>query len=68
MTPGLKALIDAEYVEVTWPLGNREVVTAAAYRELPVDSLSCTKVRALTRAEVVKYLAWRRRQARRGPS
>ena len=65
---GLKALMEAEYVELTRALGHREVISAAAYRELPADAVANTKVRALTRPEVVRHLSVRRRAARRGPS
>lgn len=53
-------LLIGSHIEVTFPLGRRELVSAAAYLKMTADELAGTKVRAMTRVEVIARLAARR--------
>ena len=45
------------YLEVTWPLGLRQVVSLDAYLSMPHPALSATRARLLTRTEVLRWRA-----------
>lgn len=49
------------HVEVTWPFGRRDVMSVATYAALSAEQLAGTKVKQLTRAQVIARLAQRRR-------
>jgi hypothetical protein len=42
------------YIELTHPLGRRELVAFAAYVELPTEALRGTRARLVTRVEAIK--------------
>lgn len=52
-----------EYIELLSPLGDRRVMTMAAYAELPLDEVRGSKARMVTRAELIRLVAQRCRRA-----
>lgn len=49
-----------EYIELTSALGQRRVMTFAAYAALPAAEVRASHARIVTRAELVRMLAERR--------
>lgn len=49
-----------EYIELRYPLGQRRVMTMAAYAELPLEEVRGTRARIVTRAELVRLVMERR--------
>lgn len=52
-----------EYIELLSPLGDRRVMTMAAYAELPLDEVRGSKARVVGRAELIRLVAQRCRRA-----